>query len=124
MTIILSDLPAWEALNRAQAAAMHPATDMLRDADYSEDPASDYQQAKAASRHLADSGKALAVLKLKRIDAAIAAGPLVADINRAAAKAKKEADLIATATAKVEQLTKVVTGVTQVVAKITALPFV
>jgi hypothetical protein len=124
MATSVETLPAWSAADQAQRKAMRAAALILRDADYSDDPASPYQQAQAASQALAESGKRLAVARMKRIDAAIAAGPLVADIAAAAAKAKKEADLIATATAKVEKLTQVVTAVTQIANKITALPFV
>ncbi|HEX2764438.1 MAG TPA: hypothetical protein VHM92_11450 [Allosphingosinicella sp.] len=124
MTTSVETLPAWSAADQAQRQAMGAASAILRDADFSDDPSSPYQQAEQACQRLAEAGKRLAVARMKRIDAAIAASGQVAEITAAANKAKKEADLIATATAKVEKLTQVVTAVTQIATKITALPFV
>lgn len=117
-------LPAWSAADQAQRKAMRAASAILRDADYSDDPSSPYQQAEQACQTLAEAGKRLAVVRMKRIDSAIAASGLVAEIDAAATEAKKEADLIATATAKVEKLTQVVTAVTQIATRISTLPFV
>lgn len=117
-------LSAWTAAKQAQVLAMKAATTILRDAEYSDDPESPYQQAQSAAQTLADAGKRLAVLGLKNIDAAIAAGGVVAEIEAAATDAKQEAALLANAAVKVTKLAKVVTAVSQVVGKIGALPFV
>jgi hypothetical protein len=124
MTTTVKTLAAWDAAHQAQVEAMHAASLMLRDAEYSEEPGSAYQVAHDSVQSLARAGKSLAVASLKQIDAAIANGTVVADLTAAANHARNEAKLITGAAAKVHKLAGVVTAVTQVVGRISALPFV
>jgi hypothetical protein len=123
MTVNLNSLPAWTLANQALAQNMQSALTLLQDAPYSSDPASPYQQAQAAAQALAAQAKRLAVLGLKQIDEDIAGGPLVEEINSAAAEAKSEADLIAAAAKTVAGIARAVDSVTGLVTKISGLPF-
>jgi hypothetical protein len=123
MTVTLNSLAAWTLANQALAENMQSALTLLQDAPYSADPASPYQQAQMAAQALAAQAKRLAVVGLEQIDEDIANGTQIDELDAAAAQAKKEADLIASATKTVTGITRAVDSVTGLVTKIAALPF-
>lgn len=81
----------------------------------SADPLSDYARLDQALRAVMDARLALAAVRLKEIDASIAASGLVAAISAAADDAKKEADRIKKATKVVNELIAFVDDVTATV---------
>jgi uncharacterized protein YchJ len=95
----------------------------LESAPYSADPASPYQQAEARSQEILSQLRALAVLGLKQLDAQIAAGPEIAQIESAARQAKQEADALQNAAKTIGSITTAVNAATSVVTQLSGLPF-
>ncbi len=91
--------------------------------DYSDDPASDFQQAQANIARILNNGQSHGVTGLKRVDEAIKDSGLMVEIAALSAEAKKESDRIQNAVKTVERLTGVLDKVTGVVTKIAGLPF-
>ena len=123
MAVELNSLAAWTQANAALAGTLQATMAFLEDAPYSADPASPYQQAQAKSRTLLSQLRALSVLGLKQLDAQIAAGPQVAEIETAARQAKQEADALQNAAKTIGTITSAVNAATSVVTKLSGLPF-
>lgn len=123
MAIEVNSLAAWTEARAALTGTLQATLLFLENAPYSADLASPYQQAEAQSRQLMTQLRALAVLGLEQLDAQIAAGPQVAEIESAARQAKQEADALQNAATTIASITSAVNAATSVATKLSGLPF-
>lgn len=120
----IKTLGAWAQTRNTLVQNLMMSMQILQSAPFSEDPASDFQQATATDAAILDALRRHAVLGINQIDDAIAAGPLVGEINDLSKAAKKEADRIAAITHAITDVAAAVDKVAGVVAKFAALPFI
>jgi hypothetical protein len=120
----IKSLDAWVATRNALAQDLSSTLEFLSTTPFSNDPASDFQQAKAQRDRIIDQLQQLAVAGIEQIDEAIAAGPLLQQIGNLASEANKEADALKNATKTVTKIASVVDQAAGVVTKIAQLPFV
>lgn len=123
MATQITDLPGWDETNDALALAMESALELLGTEPPSDDPASNFQQARAQVVRINEQSGRLAAAALQRIDDAIAASGLVAEITGLSNEAKEEAQRLKNAAKTVAGIAKAVDKVAGVVTKIAGLPF-
>lgn len=123
MAIDINSLGAWTETNDTLTEDLHSALELLAHAPWSADPASPYVCGEREQQRILAAMRLHAVAGLKQIDAEIAAGTLIAEINALSAQARHEADLIKNAAKTIQGITKAVDLVTGVVGKFNALPF-
>jgi hypothetical protein len=116
-------LQAWQDANDALVMNLAAATGIMNGDDYSDDPASPYQRARAEIRMIQGELNRLALAGLSQIDDTIASGTLVQDLSGLSKKAKDEAASINNAAATLEDVAKAVDTVAGVVTQIAGLPF-
>ncbi|NJM50898.1 MAG: hypothetical protein HC843_08460 [Sphingomonadales bacterium] len=92
-------------------------------ADFSDDPQSDFQKTQAIIDKIFADLQSHAVNGLKLVDENVKDSDLVAQIMEASAEAKKEADRIKNAVKTIEALAGAFDKVSKVVTKIAGLPF-
>jgi hypothetical protein len=123
MATNINSLDAWTQTNETLTVELETVLTVLATAPWSDDPKSLYMQSQAQQSRLNAAIREHAVTGLRQIDAEIAAGPLIAEINALSAKAKQEAALLANAVKTVAGITKAVDLATGVVAQFNKLPF-
>lgn len=121
MTAQIRTIGAWAQTRETLVQDLSMALSVLQDAAFSDDPASDYARAQATEKKVLEALRRHAVIGLKEIDDAIAAGPLVAQIGDLSRAAKREADRIAAITRTIDDVAGAVTMVVDVVTRFTAL---
>jgi len=123
MATNISDLPGWDEANDALALAMESALEFIGTQPPSDDPASDFQQARAQVVRINQQSGRLAAAALERIDDVIAASGLIAEITGLSNEAKEEAQRLKNATKTVAGIARAVDKAAGVVTKIAGLPF-
>ena len=121
MTVQIKTLGAWAQTRNTLVENLTMTLAILQEAPFSDDPASVYQQAQARETQVLDALRRHAVLGVKEIDDAIAAGPLVAEIGDLSRAAKREADRIAAITHTIDDVAAAVNMVSAVVEKFAVL---
>ena len=124
MPVQIQTLGAWAQTRNTLVQDLMMSMQILQSAPYSDDPNSDFQRATATDSGILDALRRHAVLGINQIDDAIAAGPLVGEINTLSKAAKKEADRIQAIARTITDVAGAVDKVTAVVTKFAALPFV
>jgi hypothetical protein len=124
MATQLKTLGAWAQTRNTLVQDLTMSMQILQSAPFSDDPDSVFQKAKATDDRVLDTLRQHAVLGIEQIDDAIAAGPLVGQINALSKAAKKEADRIQAIAHTIDDIAGAVDKVTGVVTKFAALPFV
>jgi hypothetical protein len=124
MATKVNSLDAWIQARNALAQDLASILELLATEPFSADPASDFQQAKGQRDRIMNQMQKLAVAGIRQIDAEIAAGQQVQQIQDLANDAEDEANKIKGAVKTVGKITKAVDLATNVVTKITQLPFV
>ena len=123
MATKVNSLPVWIQIRDALADDLSSTLEFLANAPFSADPASDFQQAKQQRDRIIDEMQQLAVLGIKEIDAEIASGELVQQIEGLAAKADQEANALKNAAKTIGKISSVVDTATSAVVQIGKLPF-
>ena len=124
MAVQLKTLGAWAQTRNTLVQDLTMSMQVLQSAPFSDDPASDFQKATATDGQILEALRRHAVLGIEQIDDAIAAGPLVEQINALSKAAKKEADRIQAIARTIDDIAGAVDKVTEVVTKFAALPFI
>ena len=124
MAVQLKTLGAWAQTRNTLVQDLTMSMQVLQSAPFSDDPASDFQKATATDTQILEALRRHAVLGIEQIDDAIAAGPLVEQINALSKAAKKEADRIQAIAHTINDIAGAVDKVTGVVTKFAALPFI
>ena len=123
MATKINVLGAWTQTRNTLVQNLTSTFDLLQDAAFSTDPASDFVRGNAEADRIQDQIRQLALLGLKQVDDAIAAGTIVQDINDLSKKAKVEADRLKNAVKTIGGIAKAVDMAAGVVTKIAGLPF-
>jgi hypothetical protein len=124
MATKVNSLDAWIQARNTLAQDLTSTLELLATEPFSADPESDFQQGKRQRDRIMDQMQKLAVAGIRQIDAEIAGGTLVRQIEDMAKDAEDEANKIKGAVKTVGKITKAVDLATNVVTKITQLPFV
>jgi len=124
MPVKIQTLGAWAQTRNTLVQDLTMSMQILQSAPFSDDPNSDFQRATATDNKILDALRRHAVLGINQIDDAIAAGPLIGEINDLSKAAKKEADRIQAIAHTIADVAGVVDKVTGVVTKFAALPFI
>ena len=124
MPVQIQTLGAWAQTRNTLVQDLAMSMQILQSAPFSDDPNSDFQRATATDARILDALRRHAVLGINQIDDAIAAGPLVSEINALSKAAKTEADRIQAIAHTIADVAAVVDKVTGVVTKFAALPFI
>jgi len=124
MPIKVRRLGSWIQTRNVLFENLNMNMDFQDAADYSDDPASDFQQAQANIARILNNAQSHGVTGLKRVDEAIKDSDLMVEIAALSAEAKKESDRIQNAVKTVERLAGALDKVTGVVTRIAGLPFV
>ena len=123
MAIEVKTLGSWTQTRNVLVENLGMNMEFQDAADYSDDPASDFQTAQANIEKIFADLRGHAVVGLKLVDEAIKDSDLITEIAALSAEAKKEADRIKNAVKTVERLAGALDKVTGVVTKIAGLPF-
>ena len=123
MPTTANSLEAWTDTNDALTENLRSVLELLEHEPWSADPASPYVRAENEQQRLLAAIQRHAVTGMKQIDAAIASGGQIAQLNALAKEAKQEAELIKNAAKTIDGITKAVDLVAGVVELFNALPF-
>jgi hypothetical protein len=113
MPIVLKDVSGFAEAEEVLAYLSRALNNKLNQSEPSADPGSDFKRLDDALRKVLDARLALAAARLRNINDDIANSGIVAEIESAAADAKKEADRIKRATKVVSDMIAFVDQVTE-----------
>jgi hypothetical protein len=113
MPIVLKDVSGFAEAEEVLAYLSRALNNKLNQSEPSADPGSDFKRLDDALRKVLDARLALAAARLRNINDDIANSGIVAEIEAAAADAKKEADRIKRATKVVSDMIAFVDQVTE-----------
>jgi CHASE3 domain sensor protein len=123
MATQVNSLDPWTQARNALAQDLTATLELLATEPFSADPQSDFQQARQQRNRILDQLQTLAVTGIKEIDATIAGGTLIQQIEGLAQQAEDEANRLKAAAKTVANIAGAVDKATAVVTKIASLPF-
>ncbi|MBV8686254.1 MAG: hypothetical protein JOZ90_09475 [Alphaproteobacteria bacterium] len=123
MATQVNSLDAWTQARNALAEDLTSTLELLATEPFSADPDSDFQKARQQRNRILDQLQTLAVTGIKEVDAAIAGGTLIQQIEGLAQDAEDEANRLKAAAKTVANIAGAVDKAAAVVTKIASLPF-